>query len=94
MRPNHPIGLPSLASSSTFEAYFVRFGRDASQAWRLEIQLRCLRYFVAVAETESLTLAAKSKLHSSQPSLSRQIRDLEGEIDAQLLTRTAGGVEL
>src|SRR5882757_3687517 len=60
----------------------------------MEMELRHLRYFVAVAETESLTLAAKSKLHTSQPSLSRQLRDLEEEIGAQLLTRTARGVAL
>jgi LysR family transcriptional regulator, hca operon transcriptional activator len=58
------------------------------------MELRHLRYFVAVAETESLTLAAKSKLHTSQPSLSRQIRDLEAEIGAQLMTRTARGIKL
>ena len=34
------------------------------------MELRHLRYFVAVAETKSLTLAAKAKLHTSQPSLS------------------------
>lgn len=58
------------------------------------MELRHLRYFVAVAETKSLTLAAKAKLHTSQPSLSRQIRDLEEEIGAQLLTRGARGIEL
>ena len=58
------------------------------------MELRHLRYFVAVAETQSLTLAAKSKLHTSQPSLSRQIRDLEVEIGAPLMTRTARGVDL
>lgn len=58
------------------------------------MELRHLRYFVAVAEAESLTVAAKSKLHTSQPSLSRQIRDLEEEIGAALLTRRARGVEL
>ncbi len=58
------------------------------------MELRHLRYFVAVAETESLTLAAKAKLHTSQPSLSRQIRDLEEEIGAPLLTRGARGIEL
>jgi LysR family transcriptional regulator, hca operon transcriptional activator len=58
------------------------------------MELRHLRYFVAVAETESLTLAAKAKLHTSQPSLSRQIRDLEKEIGAPLLTRGARGIEL
>jgi len=58
------------------------------------MELRHLRYFVAVAETKSLTLAAKVRLHTSQPSLSRQIRDLEEEIGAQLITRTARGIEL
>ncbi len=58
------------------------------------MELRHLRYFVAVAETESLTVAAKKKLHTSQPSLSRQIRDLEEEIGAELLTRGARGIEL
>src|ERR1700677_2962758 len=86
--------ITQLASSSAVEAYFVRLGGNASQAWGLEMELRHLRYFVAVAETESLTLAAKSKLHTSQPSLSRQLRDLEEEIGAQLMTRTARGVEL
>src|SRR5258706_10162536 len=59
-----------------------------------QMELRHLRYFVAVAETESLTLAAKAKLHTSQPSLSRQIRDLEGEVGAPLLTRGARGIAL
>ena len=58
------------------------------------MELRHLRYFVAVAETESLTLAAKATLHTSQPSLSRQIRDLEEEVGASLLTRGARGIEL
>jgi len=58
------------------------------------MELRHLRYFVAVAETGSLTVAAKQKLHTSQPSLSRQIRDLEGEVGARLLTRRSRGIEL
>src|SRR5258708_33001160 len=41
-----------------------------------------------------MTVAAGRKLHTSQPSLSRQIRDLEEEIGAQLLTRRARGIEL
>src|SRR6202045_4719168 len=86
--------ITQLASSSALEAYFVRLGGDASQAWGLEMELRHLRYFVAVAETESLTLAAKSKLHTSQPSLSRQLRDLEEEIAAQLVTHAARAVKL
>jgi LysR family hca operon transcriptional activator len=59
-----------------------------------EMELRHLRYFVAVVEAGSLTMAAARKLHTSQPSLSRQIRDLEDEVGAQLLTRRARGIEL
>jgi len=53
----------------------------------VEMELRHLRYFIAVAEAGSLTVAAEEKLHTSQPSLSRQIRDLEEEVGAQLLIR-------
>ena len=58
------------------------------------MELRHLRYFVAVAEEGSLTLAAERRLHTAQPSLSRQIRDLELEVGADLLVRSARGVEL
>jgi LysR family hca operon transcriptional activator len=58
------------------------------------MELRHLRYFVAVAEEGSLTVAAEKRLHTAQPSLSRQIRDLEYEIGVPLLTRSAHGVEL
>src|ERR1700738_1517154 len=58
------------------------------------MELRHLRYFVAVAEAGSLSVAAERKLHTSQPSLSRQIRDLEDEVGAQLLRRGARGIEL
>src|SRR6201989_136451 len=58
------------------------------------MELRHLRYFVAVAETGSLTVAAEQRLFTSQPSLSRQIRDLEDEVRAELFSRSARGVEL
>jgi LysR family transcriptional regulator, hca operon transcriptional activator len=58
------------------------------------VELRHLRYFIAVAETGSLTEAAGRRLHTSQPSLSRQIRDLEYEVGVELLSRGARGVEL
>src|ERR1700686_642981 len=58
------------------------------------MELRHLRYFVAVADAGNLTLAAQRMLHTSQPSLSRQIRELEDEVGAQLLTRRARGIEL
>lgn len=57
------------------------------------MELRHLRYFVAVADAKSLKLAAK-KLHTTQPSLSRQIRDLEREAGAALFVRGARGVEI
>jgi LysR family hca operon transcriptional activator len=49
---------------------------------------------VAVAEARSLKFAAEEKLHTTQPSLSRQIRDLEEEVGTPLLVRGAKGVEL
>jgi LysR family hca operon transcriptional activator len=58
------------------------------------VELRHLRYFVAVAEEGSLTVAAERRLHTAQPSLSRQIRDLEVEVGAELMTRSAHGIEL
>jgi len=58
------------------------------------MELRHLRYFVAVVEEGSLTTAAERRLHTSQPSLSRQIRDLEHEVGAELLSRSVNGVAL
>jgi LysR family hca operon transcriptional activator len=58
------------------------------------VELRHLRYFVAVAEARSLKLAAEVRLNTTQPSLSRQIRDLEDEVGTPLFIRGAKGVEL
>ena len=58
------------------------------------MELRHLRYFVAVAEAGSLTVAAANRLHTAQPSLSRQIRDLEYEVGVPLLNRSVHGIEL
>ena len=63
------------------------------QIWK-PLELRHLRYFVAVAEEGSLTPAAEKRLHTAQPSLSRQIRDLEYEVGVQLMSRSVHGVEL
>jgi LysR family hca operon transcriptional activator len=58
------------------------------------MELRHLRYLLAVVEEGSLTTAAERRLHTSQPSLSRQIRDLEYQVGAELLSRSVHGVEL
>jgi LysR family hca operon transcriptional activator len=60
----------------------------------MTMELRHLRYFIAVVEEGSLTTAAHLRLHTSQPSLSRQIRDLEYQVGAELLSRSVRGVEL
>jgi DNA-binding transcriptional LysR family regulator len=57
------------------------------------MELRHLRYFVAVAEAENVTKAA-AKLRVAQPAVSRQIRDLEEELGLALLERSAKSVRL
>jgi LysR family hca operon transcriptional activator len=58
------------------------------------MDLRHLRYFIAIAEEGSLTVAAEKRLHTAQPSLSRQMRDLEAELGCTLMIRGARGIEL
>jgi DNA-binding transcriptional LysR family regulator len=57
------------------------------------MELRHLRYFVAVAEALNFTRAA-AKLHLAQPSLTRQIHNLEEEIGVRLLNRSKSRVDL
>jgi DNA-binding transcriptional LysR family regulator len=57
------------------------------------MELRHLRYFVAVAETQNVTRAA-ARLHLSQPALSRQIHDLEDELGFALFAHQARSVRL
>lgn len=59
----------------------------------MSVELRHLRYFVAVAEALSFRQAAE-RLHVAQPALSKQIKDLEQSVGAQLLHRNTGGVML
>ena len=58
------------------------------------MDFRHLRYFIAVAEEGSLTVAASQRLHTAQPSLSRQMRDLEAELGCDLMIRGAKGIDL
>jgi len=58
-----------------------------------QMELRHLRYFVAVAEALNFTRAA-ARLHLAQPALSRQVADLEEELGVDLLQRTSHGVRL
>jgi LysR family transcriptional regulator, benzoate and cis,cis-muconate-responsive activator of ben and cat genes len=57
------------------------------------MELRYLRYFVAVAEEENISRAAK-RLHVSQPPLSRQIRDLESELGVSLFEHGSKAIHL
>ena len=57
------------------------------------MELRVLRYFLAVAREGNITAAANF-LHLTQPTLSRQIKDLENELGQQLLIRKSHQVVL
>lgn len=57
------------------------------------MELRTLRYFLAAAQEENITRAADI-LHVTQPTLSRQIMDLEKELGATLMLREKHGLTL
>src|ERR1700719_3477533 len=57
------------------------------------MELRHLRYFLAVGEASNFTKAA-ARLRVAQPALSRQMQDLEDEIGVDLLRRSPRGVTL
>ena len=62
-------------------------------SYRFLMELRHLRYFVAVAAHGSFNRAAEI-LHLTQPALSRQVKDLEEELGVPLLVRSQNKVEL
>ena len=56
------------------------------------MDIRILRYFVAVAEEKSITKAAK-KLYISQPALSKQLKELENELELSLFERKGRNIQ-
>jgi len=62
-------------------------------SYQTGVELRHLRYFVAVAEALNYRRAAE-QLHVAQPALSKQIKDMEEQLGARLLNRNTGGVTL
>lgn len=67
--------------------------RNKNGEWEAAMELRVLRYFLAIAEEGNIT-SASARLHVGQPTLSRQIKDLERELGQPLVERQSHGVRL
>ena len=57
------------------------------------MEIRTLRYFLAVAQEENMTRAA-ARLHLTQPTLSKALKSLEAELDTRLFVRHSFSIEL
>lgn len=86
------MGVRTIIQPAPDRNYFVVFSLIALEYQR-PMELRHLRYFVAVAETLNFRGAAE-RLHVAQPALSKQIRDLEDEWATRLFERTTASVRL
>src|ERR1700704_3427571 len=84
---------PHVGTPGAREKDFVSWGA-CLEDMEAVMEVRHLRYVLAVADAGSLTVAAEKKLHTAQPSLSRQIRDLEYEVGVPLMNRSVHGIEL
>src|SRR5690606_23547335 len=74
--------------------YLHPYQSDMAAEWKIPaVNLRALRYFVAIADAGSIT-AASEIVSVAQPALSRQLRELEADIGVPLLVRGARGVRL
>lgn len=71
----------------------LRAVRRLHRPYARRVELRHLRYFVAVADERSITKAA-GRVHVAQPALSAQLKQLETELGVELLIRSSRGVEL